>query len=884
MSNQDPKNFIILPDGESPFPNSGKPRVRVYQDDGPRTATEAELARLTRKLELQREMLDLDDDKDKALSKILAKQREIAKLDQEIAESSGDIKDALETQRQELQDQIPELQRIAEVDDERLQKSQEMYKQQLALREEVERERKLKQDIADISKAIFGIQLDQLNSAKSLTLAALEFAQALDGANVELAQTTGYTSALQGDMQTLAVGAATLGIGAADSAKIIGGLATTMTTFAIETAATREQIADTAAALTKMGVGAEETGQALELLTRGMGLSARAANQALQDFDMLGQKLGLPTSQLIKDFNTLGPQLARFGTQAKAEFEKLSMEARKLGISVQQAFDLTEKLDTFEGAADFAGKLNAQIGLQLNSVRLMTASHAERLNMMREEFFLRGKNFEEMGRRQKQAVAEMLGVDVDLASKLFGDPVQLRKYQKEQKGIQERAEKMTAAMDKFKVALEEMFMVFAPIVTGFMEFVKTPGVKFLAQALLLIHAVKGLTMAFGPLMFTLKIIPQRVRDAVASFFTLGASSDATTPQVGTLGKVSQLTAKQIMALAAGALAVGIAIGVAAFGVAQIVEAFKGMGAEAIAAVAGILAFGAALYFAAPAIAAAGAAGYVAAVPILAIGAAFMMAGVGVGFMAQGLAMLVEGFVELAPHFLPMALAAYPLALGLFLVSKAMMGLAIAMIPLVNPITLFAFNALSTRLERLGTTLQILSTSAASAGSVISSSFKEIASSIKLLGQQIPIMYQAAIALGALGVALNVIGISFLNPMLIAGLSLFTVYLAGIAASLALIAVSTDALGSLEKIITVATSVDTTELDNMRNVMGEVRATFVASKAADRQVFERAADAVQNVRTPRLNTKIPIQLVVNKQVLGNTVVDLFEERADVTGIS
>ena len=81
MSNQDPKNFIILPDGESPFPNSGKPRVRVYQDDGPRTATEAELARLTRKLELQREMLDLDDDKDKALSKILAKQREIAKLD-----------------------------------------------------------------------------------------------------------------------------------------------------------------------------------------------------------------------------------------------------------------------------------------------------------------------------------------------------------------------------------------------------------------------------------------------------------------------------------------------------------------------------------------------------------------------------------------------------------------------------------------------------------------------------------------------------------------------------------------------------------------------------------------------------------------------------------
>ena len=79
-------------------------------------------------------------------------------------------------------------------------------------------------------------------------------------------------------------------------------------------------------------------------------------------------------------------------------FEKLSKEARKLGISVKDAFDISEKFDTFEGAADLAGKLNAQIGLQLNSVELMTASRRPTEDYA-PRVYDKGKNFDEMSVR-----------------------------------------------------------------------------------------------------------------------------------------------------------------------------------------------------------------------------------------------------------------------------------------------------------------------------------------------------------------------------------------------------------------------------------------------------------------------------------------------------
>ena len=217
-----------------------------------------------------------------------------------------------------------------------------------ARREEID----LQKELLDIGRQVTGLQLDQLGTVRGLTTAIISFANQLDAANVKLAQQSGYTTALQDDMTNLVKSTHGLGIGVAEAGELVAGLNSSFSLFITENKATRESIAKTTAQLSKMGVSASETGQSLDLLTRGMGFSTQAAESALKSFDKLGQEIGLPTSQLVKDFNTLGPQLSRYGSQSTEVFKRLTKEARKLGISVKEAFDITEKFDTFEHSSE----------------------------------------------------------------------------------------------------------------------------------------------------------------------------------------------------------------------------------------------------------------------------------------------------------------------------------------------------------------------------------------------------------------------------------------------------------------------------------------------------------------------------------------------------
>jgi hypothetical protein len=83
---------------------------------------------------------------------------------------------------------------------------------------------------------------------------------------------------------------------------------------------------------------------------------------------------------------------------------------------------MTEKFDTFEGAAQSAGQLNAMLGGPLlNSVQLLTATESERVDLIRNAVNATGRSFESMNRFEKQAIAQAAGIgDVADAVRLFG--------------------------------------------------------------------------------------------------------------------------------------------------------------------------------------------------------------------------------------------------------------------------------------------------------------------------------------------------------------------------------------------------------------------------------------------------------------------------------
>ena len=196
----------------------------------------------------------------------------------------------------------------------------------------------------------------------------------------------------------------------------------------------------------KLGVSAEQFAQTQEALSYAFGVTDDAILGATSAMDKFAMSTGQPISRVLNDLTSLAPELARFGSAGERVFKNLSREARQLGLTTQAAFDITELFDTFESSANAAGRLNAQLGLQLNSVELMTADSDERLELLRQEFQLQGKSFEAMGKRDMQMVADILGTDVMTAGKALGGKISLSDLAKEDSRDPKKIVTVTEAM------------------------------------------------------------------------------------------------------------------------------------------------------------------------------------------------------------------------------------------------------------------------------------------------------------------------------------------------------------------------------------------------------------------------------------------------------
>ena len=322
------------------------------------------------------------------------------------------------------------------------------------------------------------VGLDIPTSIGGFASAFVKLGLSIDQTRADMRKATGFTSKLDGQLMRARKTANRFGQSMADTGKAISSANASITLFAGAGDAAQSAMVDTTITLQGLGADAADVGKSIDYLSRGMNMSATAAAKTTLEFDTLAQSVGLPTGQIVKDFATMAPQLAKFGRRGTIEFRKLSRQARSLGVSVKQMFDIGEQMDTFEGAADLTGKLNAQLGLRLNSIELMKASEADRIDMLRAEFKMRGKNFKDMNRWEKKAVAEIMKVDVDTAARLFGSPADLAKYKAEQKGINERMEKMNSLTDKFRGIMENLFEKMAPKLEKFLEYLSDVAKKF----------------------------------------------------------------------------------------------------------------------------------------------------------------------------------------------------------------------------------------------------------------------------------------------------------------------------------------------------------------------------------------------------------------------
>jgi hypothetical protein len=278
---------------------------------------------------------------------------------------------------------------------------------------------------------LYGTNLTALTGIESGIAAISQYATEIQGLHVDLRRATGFQDRYTKSFDRLKGAYQKMGLPQEVLHRNLIDLNKNFAAFDSKSKDQRDNITLLAAKYVQLGSDGAGLGKVLDELEFSFGMVGNASAAAASDFTDLRKETGISMDVLVEGFTSLSGELARFGKAGPKVFADLQKRARSLGMTVQDAFNITDQLDTFQGAAEITGRLNAQFGMQLNSVELMKASHEERLDILRQEFAMQGTSFQNLDRRQKQMIASIFGRDVGTVARMFGEGMDLASFQED---------------------------------------------------------------------------------------------------------------------------------------------------------------------------------------------------------------------------------------------------------------------------------------------------------------------------------------------------------------------------------------------------------------------------------------------------------------------
>ena len=524
------------------------------------------------------------------------------------------------------------------------------------------------------------------------------------------------------------------GVSIEDQSKSFQSLFGNFTDFTFQNQEVRDSLVATTSKLAELGIAADDVSKGIQNSTKLFGQNAKAAEATAVELADFANKIGVAPSKIASDFASVGDSLAKLGSNGTRAFKELSVAAKITGIEVGRLMQITDKFDTFEGAAEQAGKLNAALGGNFVNAMdlLMSTDPIDRFQQIRDSISATGLTFDDMSYFQRKFFADAAGLnDVsELAKLMSGDfndlagavnmsAADFAELDEKAKSVQSVQEELQAILQslvpvlqpaleslrKFAEGLENNTVLIASLEKGISAaaFVITLMVEnlHLLVGYLVLNAGIGIAKFSGEMLSGFETARTAVvdfadsaRTRLTSFFsgsieqtsdltdTLGdmtpaldevgesveQTSESVSESLDNVGESAADNSRNLFALAAVVLALGVGFGLAAFGASFLVKSFGELtGDQIIGAVGGIVALGIALaIFAKVALAAAVPTG-LAASAIFAIGAA-------VGVAAFGMSYLIDSFKGLgdqAGNILSASASLAALAGSVLLIGKFM---------------------------------------------------------------------------------------------------------------------------------------------------------------------------------------------------------------------
>jgi hypothetical protein len=523
----------------------------------------------------------------------------------------------------------------------------------------------------------------------------------VDAAGASLAAATGQGHSMRGVMMDVQADTRQFGVNMAEAGAAVAALQNDMAAFSGLPAEAQAAVAGQAAALDRLGIATSTTANLNNQFVTGMGMTADQAMAVNSDLARTAIGLGIAPAEMAAGFEQAMPTLAKYGKDAPAVFKKLAATAKATGMEVQALISITEGMDTFEGAAQAAGQLNAVLGGDLlNSMDLLNASEDERIQMILDGVAASGKSWDSMDRFEQKALANAAGItDMAQAQKLFATGaggVQEAQAAAEDAAVSE--EELAAAtaatatmMDKMHAIMGMLAVAVEPLVSGIhflLDGILSMGPA--GEVIIGIFAVLvGLVIALVVAMKVATMIQTAwgVATGILAFFkgteatahgvnaaATAADTAATSvaiPVMAAFAAVLYAAIPVVIAIAIAAIALAIAIAFVALAVIAIVVGFVVLiwllmqtpGQAILAAVAlgilGLVVAGLVMIFAAlaPIAPVAAAAMAIVAVGLLALGVAMMVAAIAFTIFAAAISILAgSGLAVVTALIIPFALA------------------------------------------------------------------------------------------------------------------------------------------------------------------------------------------------------------------------------------
>lgn len=490
---------------------------------------------------------------------------------------------------------------------------------------------------------------------------------AVADAGAEFVKTTGAADAQMGVIAGVRNEYRNLGVDAAAAGAAGSALYSNFQDFTTLSEAQKTTLAGQAAVLETLGVSAQSTGLIFDQATKSLGFNAGELVGLTEHLHSTAQSLGKTTQQVFQDFASASKKLAFYGKDVVDVFDKLQKQSKATGMSVDELISISgTAFDTFDGAGQKVGRLNAILGgPYLNSIDMLNASEADRIEMLKDSMDMSGQMFSELNKYEQLAIADALGVDVDQARRMFGELSAAEEMQiKQQEEIAEtsaramkQADKLTNAFKSLFVAFEPLSNIIAAVVSGLAWFFSTTAAKVIVTIIAIASAFVALSSAAKKVKKALDfsdVFGDLDGEGGGGLMSrLTGAGEGGSPEEASGGFISWVerlmeaikgSAKELLAFGAAMLMIGAGIGAAAFGLSYLVEAFQGLtGGQMVGAIVGMIVVFAGF---AVAIMLLGKISLATALPVLGLGAALLLMGIGIAIAAYGMSLLVASFAQL----------------------------------------------------------------------------------------------------------------------------------------------------------------------------------------------------------------------------------------------